>query len=236
MSKLLQDWTPGYFTDLFLSVFLILVFIVSFIKRKKHPSFKFFPFYFASFIILQLHYYIAIIFFFKPSYRKNIPLVNSYIDRITTIAEFFVFMYFLYCSIKSVQKKKLTMWLAIVGLTIAVAIILKEVFWDGAVKYRSLTNIYILESSSMLIPCFFYYHELFSASPKLKLRQDANFWTITGLTIYLICTLPITFVLAYLSEIDYPLYIQVYSIIHIFYIFLFTLIIKSYLCKPINLT
>lgn len=84
--------------------------------------------------------------------------------------------------------------------------------------------------------CYFYYREIFSLFPKTNLLQNANFWTVTGLSLYLICTLPITFVLGYLDNIDYLLYIQVYTIIYVFYIFLFILIIKSYLCKPTNLT
>ncbi len=115
-------------------------------------------------------------------------------------------------------------------------IFLKDLIKEGRLRYYSLTNIYIIESFSMLVPCFFYYYELFSFSSKINLKQNANFWTVTGLTFYLFCTLPITFVLAYLEKSDYTLYLNVYSIIYVFYSFLFIFIAKSYLCKPTNLT
>ena len=208
----------------------------SIIKRKKHSQFKFFPFYFTTFIILQLEFYCVLIFFIDKPYFKKISLLHRYTDTFVTLTEFFAFMYFFYHVIKNTKKKKLIKWLAITGIATGTLIILTDIFVKGFMRQRSLTNIYILESSIMLIPCYFYYRELFSLSPKTNLLQNANFWTVTGLSFYLICTLPITFVLDYLANIDYLLYTQVYSIIYVFYIFFFILIIKSYLCKPTNLT
>ena len=117
-------------------------------------------------------------------------------------------MYFFYHTLKNTERKKLIKWFAITVITIGILFILRDTFIKGHLRYKSLTNIYILGSSIMLIPCYFYYREIFSLFPKTNLLQNANFWTVTGLSFYLICTLPITFVLAYLDNIDYLLYIK----------------------------
>lgn len=236
MDKLIEHWKTSYYTDLLLSISLISVFIISLTKRKKYPQFKFFPFYFASFIVLQFKVYLSAILSVDNPYRlKILSPMGNYIDYFVTLAEFIAFIYFFYCIIRNNKKRKLIKWLTGMGLSIALFILLKDIFYNGSFWYSSLTNVYIVESLILLVPCFFYYRELFTFPPKLNLLHEANFWTVTGLTFYLLCTFPITFISFYLAKTNYSIYAQTFSIIYLFYILLFLMIIKSYLCKPTNL-
>lgn len=62
MNELIQFWAKGYYIEPLLTITIICVFFISIIKRKKHPQFKFFPFYLATFIILQLGSYSNTVF------------------------------------------------------------------------------------------------------------------------------------------------------------------------------
>ncbi len=230
MKKLIQFWDSTFYTDLLFTIALIIVFFISCIKRKKHPQFKLLPFYFGTFIIIRIFYYIGVL----DLYPKLTLWLNDYIDGFVTLIEFCSFMYFFFFAIRNIKKRKFVKKITLAILIISSLIILRDAAQYQILRYSSLTNIYIIETFSLLIPCFIYYHELFTSIPKLNLLQEANFWTTTGLTFYLICTLPITFVLVYFFKTDYQIYLNVYTVIHLFYIFLFLMIIKSYLCKETN--
>ena len=71
MSELIQFWANGYFIEPLLTITIICVFFISITKRKKHPQFKFFPFYLATFIILQLSSYSNTVFFTNKPFSIN---------------------------------------------------------------------------------------------------------------------------------------------------------------------
>lgn len=235
MSSLIKYLQRGYYTDLFLTVTLFLVFAISLGRRKKHPQFKFLPFYFSAFFIFSLFSYVKISFFSDSPFRKNLSVIADYIDAFVTLTEFFAFMYMFNMIIINTKKKRLIKWLTVSALVIFIFIISKHLLFDPTRFYPSLTYLYILESSILVIPCAFYYYELFVFSPRLDLLQDANFWTVTGLTFYLFCTLPLNFVLYHYMKTNYLIYVDIFSIINLFYVLLFVMIIKSYLCKKTSL-
>jgi hypothetical protein len=235
MTRLINFWSINLFIDLLLTIVLFGAFFISFTNRNKHPQLKFLPLYFASFIFLNLFHYIDTVFF-EDNASVNISWMADYIDATVTLLEFLAFIYLLHCNIQSKEKRLLIKWIAIAGTTIMVIVAFTDTLIYSSIRYRSLTFIYLLESVLLLIPCLFFFYQLFTSPPKLKLIQNADFWAITGLTFYIICTFPISLVLIYFFETDYKMYLQTFIIIYVFYILLFLMIIKSYLCRATSLT
>lgn len=231
MSSLIRFWISHYFTDLLLTITLFLVFIMSLIKGKNHPQYRFFPIYFFSFIILQLLNYSYFIISNDDITRKKIIWVSMYADWLVTLIEFLAFTYFFYSVIKHIQKIKLIRWVFLTTTFITIIIVVFDTFNKRALSHSSISTIYILESLSIILFCFLYYHELFSVSSRANLLHDTSFWTATGLTFYSLCTLPATFVLNYYIKLDYLFYAKIFTIIHVFYLLLFAMIIKSFSCK-----
>jgi hypothetical protein len=84
---------------------------------------------------------------------------------------------------------------------------------------------------SLLIPCAFYYTEIFRLKPNLQLAQEPSFWVVTGLSFVLICTFPLSLCINYLYQTNKIVYSNLYSIFYIFYFLLFLMIIRGHLCK-----
>ncbi len=231
MNGLLQFWINDYFTDLILTLTLIVVFVLSITKGKKHPQFKYFPVYFLSFLILQFFNYSYFIPDADSTLRNTIARTGYYIDWMVTIIEYFAFTYFFFSINNNSLKRKVIKWSFIIVTLLASFFVLNDVLTKSKLSYNSISATYVLESISLILFCYLYFHELFTKFQKTNLLQDTNFWTVTGLTFYSICTLPTTLVLNYYITIDYLFYAKIFTIIHVFYLLLFVLIIKSFSCK-----
>lgn len=218
-----------FFTDGFLTCVLAFMLILSISRHKKFPQLRLFPFYFGSFFLLQL-YVVGNLLGFPSSYQRAINIGSLYLDAFVTLIEFAAFMYFLHYVIQDTRKKtwlkKATKFLIIAFL---VVFIHNSVYW-GEIQYGSISAVYVLEALCVLIGCFFYYRQLFTLFPNLNLMKQPDFWIATGLTFYAIGTLPITFLLNYYEKNDDLLYRQLFSVVYIFYILLYLMILKAYYC------
>ena len=232
MNKLIEVWKASYFTDPLLTIVLIILLIIALKKRKNYPQFKLFPIYFALFIILKLEQFIYFPFFYRGVHPAFYVRLYNYFDCLVTLSEFFVFMYFFYSILNGSKLKKIIIALTTVGLIIFFFIIFHDLFSYQKLEYVSLNNIYIIELLILLLSCSFYYIELFRSNPVLKLTNTPDFWVAGGLTFYLACTLPITIIIPYIFKTNSLLYLNLYSIIYLFYILLFLMTIRAYLCKP----
>lgn len=231
MNGLLQFWINDYFTDLLLTLTLVLVLVLSLTKGKKYSQYKYFPFYFFSFLMLQFFNYSYFVPTNDTSLRNAIGRAGYYIDWTVTIIEYFAFTYFFHSINCNPKKKKIIKWSFVIVTTLAASVVFNDILNKPRLSYNSISTTYVLESLSLMLFCFLYFHELFTKFQKTNLLQDANFWTVTGLTFYSICTLPTTLVLNYYIKIDYLFYAKIFTIIHVFYLLLFALIIKSFSCK-----
>lgn len=230
MDGLIKFWINDYFTDLLLTLALILVLIISVNRRSKHLQFKFFPLYFTSFLILQLLNYSYYLFDVKTMQVK-IAWFGRYIDILVTLIELFAFTYFFYTYFAKSPIARVIKLTYIITTGISLTLIVIETVLTGRVSYSSISLIYILESLVIMFYCFCYYRTLFTKLHRINLLQDSAFWTATGLAFFSICTLPATFVLKYSIHYDYLFYTKVFTIIHVFYFLLFAMIIKSFSCK-----
>ena len=228
-------WGRDYCSDLVLSGCLILVFIISILKRKQHPQFRFLPYYFFSFILLQIIFYS---YYLIPEgshlIRKNL-FIRRYLDILVTIIEFLSFMYFFHSILKELRRKLLTKRISQVVLVVAIFIIVKFIIPAGYDNYQATTVIYLFASLALLPPCYFYYQELITHEQGMELLESANFWAASGIAFYSLCTLPTTLVLNYFYSTDFKVYQSIFSIINVFYVVLILMVCKSYFCKNTKL-
>jgi len=92
-------------------------------------------------------------------------------------------------------------------------------------------SVMVLESLFIVVPCLFYFYEVFKLSTP-NLRGNYSFWVITGILFYNACSIPIFLIAKYIEKhISARSYDAVVSFNFILYTCMFLLFIKAYLCK-----
>ncbi len=231
MEKIKILWDRTYYSELVLNLLLVVLLIVSIMNLKKHPQLRIFPIYIFSFILLKANIYSYYLLKGQPV-AETLKYIHGYSDLIVTLLEFLAFIYFFMSVFNSRKRKVVTLIITILFYIASFLITIFNLIPDINNNYDSLTLIYILESFALLVPCFFYFQELFFSTRRVNPLEIADFWAASGITFYTICTLPTSFFLDYFNRTDYALYQQLFSIVNIFYIVLFAMMLKSYLCKP----
>ena len=234
MNGLIDFWVNDYFTDLCLTIALFILLFASLGKGRRHSQFKYFPLYFGSFILLQAVNYSFYFDDIGGFSRKQVAWLGRYIDCVVTIIEYFAFTYFFVAVLKTRRTIHVVKASFIILSILCLFLAISDTMSKHIMTYSSISIIYMAELIGLAMFCFFYFHELFKTPPKAFLVQDPNFWTVTGLTFYSICTIPATVILNYFVQTNYLLYAKLFTIIHIFYLILFFMLIKSFYCAPLE--
>jgi hypothetical protein len=170
--------------------------------------------------------------FFELNMLPKIVKHYSYYDYFFTLIELLVFSHFFYLTLKTPRVKKTI--LITVGSFIPLFFYFlindKSVFIE--ISESTQSTVYTIEALILVIPAFYYFIELFKHPPKAILTNEPSFWVSTGILFFLICTLPFSLIENKLTKIDLALAVRLYAIFFIFYIILFIMIIRAYLCKP----
>ena len=232
MERITDIWVSVYFTEPILLNVILLTFIISIIKRKKQPSFRWLPFYLGIFLLFFLADYAYTILKF-PADQERFQRYQREVNFYITFLEMFVFTAFFFSELRSAILRKTLRAVCICTAAIFVLIYANTHLNHGFMTYSRLNIAYIVQLATLLIASAMYFVQLFREPPVSNLRNLPGFWIATGLSFYSLCTLPITIANTYFFQpARERIYVNLYSIIYIFYILLFILIIRSYLCRP----
>jgi len=224
-------WLEVYFTEPLLLVLLLITLIISIIRRKDFPAFRWLPLYLSLFLLVFLVDYAYNILLY-PVEQDRFQKYQRELNFYTTIAELLVFTGFIHTSLRKTRFKKILRALVIFCLFCFLIIYIVSHSRHGYISYASLNTIYIIELATLLCTSVFFFVHLFRSPPIANLRSLAGFWVATGLSFYCLCTLPLTIANSYFFTNARGLaYTNLFSIIYLFYIILFTLIIRSYQCR-----
>lgn len=222
MEKIYGFWENGFYTEVVLIIVLILALTIAFSNRKRIPGTKLFPFYFSSFLLLFLIEYVYHIYY--PSDVKFLLSLDNAMNLVVTVLECLAFLFFLYQNLTTRIVRNI-----IIIIAIPTSLLLLLLF-TNYLNLKTLHRLYLYESLMILSLCVVYFVELLKSKPKSKISESPSFWVVSGLVIYFLGTLPTTLITDYVYNLDYLLYANAYSIINLFYILLYLLIIKAYKC------
>lgn len=226
MEDLLKYLADSLFTPLLSLLIAIVGLIISFNKSKG--ILKIFTFYFFAFVLTQtISFSVLVIHQSWSSAHK----ISKVLDLLFTVLEFLIFIT-LFWTIFFGKSKKLLILLTLGFIIIAAYFSYRDLSLVGSINQTSLEHLYIAQSLFLLVPCIIYYINVFSLKEPLPLLQDEYFWVITGLSFFIVCTLPFSYLMKYLRIEEWVLYKYLYSIVYLFYCLLFTMIIRAILCKP----
>jgi hypothetical protein len=95
---------------------------------------------------------------------------------------------------------------------------------------KMISELFVLESLFLIIPCLFYFYELFKFPKLLPLKKDPNLWVVTGILFLSVASLPLFLVIVLLLKMNGNFEL-VYSLNYLLYILLFALLILASLCE-----
>lgn len=201
--------------------------IVATTKRKKNSLLKNFIVYFAFFLFDIIGCDIYQLFFNKLNFRYD-----EYIDYLFTLVELLIFSIFFYNILNNTILKKLIQVITLAFILFAIVSILTNKYFYYAISQQARNRIYTIEAIVLIFYCVFYYIGLFKKSIYPDLINEPSFWIVTGISFFMICTLPYSLMEIYLLKNFKLIGYQLYSIFYVFYILLFIMIIKGFYCKP----
>lgn len=223
MQDLISFWKANYYTTLLLSIVLCVTFIISLKNRKKFQLLKYIPLYTITLFLVclssDLHSASHIITFLR---------LTHYLDYFFTLLELIIFSHFYYYLINNRIIKKTIIPVNLAFFVFYVYMLVQDESFYKAVSEKTQTIVYTIEGLILLLVCLTYFIELFKKPAYLNLKNDPAFWVSTGLLFFLTCTLPFSVLENYITNSE--LISWLYPIFYIFYILLFSMIIRAYLC------
>jgi hypothetical protein len=230
LENLFRQWALSYFLDPATVLTALIGFVIFISKNDKQNTAYIFLDYFIAYILLKL------IFFASPllpqSWRPNWISIERLADYIFTLIEFLIFFVFFKTVLYFSSHKRILVIICYIFMSTGCAILFHDIAVFGKVRNSSVLFLFNVQAVSLLIPCIFYCLQIFKLKPTLNLLQEAAFWITTGLSFFMLSTLPFSLLLNSFSKSNSTIYFDLFDLFYCFYIILFSMIIRAYLCKP----
>ena len=99
-----------------------------------------------------------------------------------------------------------------------------------ATRPKTSAFFFVTDCVFLVVPCLFYFYELFSKLNLRPLKDQPSFWVITGILFLHACDIPLFLTVPFLENYQGAAYTLNYILFSIF----FVLLIRAYLCPPQN--
>ena len=232
MKMILKDWALSYYTQPLLILVLCITLIISIRKRHKYKILNRFPFYIIFLLMVYVTGTASTLSFATKYHPEFFWGLTQYTDYGFTIFENVIFSVFFYQLVDNIIMKRIIILLSLVFILFSVYMfITAQGFYQFNFQITKST-VYTVEGAIMLVISLLYFAELFKKPPNLNLKNEPVFWISTGALFFFAGTLPYSVLENHLIRNYRELYLPSYSIFYIFYILLFLMIIRAYLCKP----
>ena len=225
MYSLLYYLAETYYTPLILLSLSLATAIIGYRNRHKFNYLRLFPIY-AVAAAVQIIISLSCVFFIIPSYK----LLINYSSVAFAIIEFFIFYNLLFQIIRDKFLKRSMEVARFAFPVLTLCVWLNSSFSNFIPLSFNIINLILL-----LIPCLFFFYEIFNTVPSTTLANQPSFWIITGFAFMIICTLPFYLLENYFFINMIDLYNKICALSYVFYCLLFILICKAFLCKQIML-
>jgi hypothetical protein len=230
MKDLWHFWALMFFTPPIAIFVAIIGFIIS--LKNKSRKFKYFPFYFALYLITNFSIVGPLI---SNRHTRTSSIITDYLDHSFTFLEFFIFFHYMKSNTQNIFVRKSYKYLMILFSVIFFYASFHDIVLFKKVTKETKNITYTIEGLVLIVPCMFFLKKYFIGATETIMLKDPDFWIITGFLFAIVCTLPYSFLENYILHQYHNLYPTTYSIFYVFYILLFLMIIKGMLCKPLKL-
>jgi hypothetical protein len=227
-----QPFSISFWSAIFMMTAATAAFIASIKFGYRMKVLKFLPYYtMASLLQCSIGFYY--LYILRNRDLRWVEAVDIS-ENIFVLLEFILLNIFLIRSIVSKPKKKIT------GVIASIFLLFLLIAWIrpyGPMHHigflYSFPNLYAWGSLFIVIPCLFYFYELFKFRHIANLESDPNFWVVVGIFFYNSCSIPL-FLLFPIIRFKIESFAQLFnSLNYILYGIFFLLLARaSYLARP----
>lgn len=210
-----------YYIPIVLIVVCLTTALLGYYRKHKFVYLRLFPAY-AMASAIQIVISLACVFFVIPTFQ----LIINYTNVGFVIIEFFIFYDLLFQIIRNKHLKRIMQLMQILFIILSTYIFVNYPIFPIPLLFN------IINSFLLLIPCLFFFYEVFNTTPSTSLANQPAFWIVTGFAFMIICTLPFYFLETFFLNNMPDLYNRICTLNYVFYCLLFFLICRAYLCKP----
>lgn len=232
MNNLLESWSHQYYLEPFLCMLLIITSMVAYKYKTAHKIMKHIPVYIISLLIVYISGSFSSYLSDSNSFKIILAVIASYCDYFFIPLELIIFSRIYYQLIVNSKFKTAIVLTNVIFIFYFLYKLIEDKQFPLGTTDRTQAEVYVMEGAILLPSCLFYFIELFLKQSNLSLKNEPAFWLSTGLLFFLGCTLPYSILENYLRTNNFTLLPTSYTIYYVFYILLFIMIIKAYLCKP----
>lgn len=207
-----------YFEGLMIFVCLI-AFIFSLRYYRRHRALRIVPYYIAIWLLMdgvEFYNYIS------PRGDRFANALDNIGAVIITIFEFCVFSLLILRFIEGARRR-----LAI-KLNTVIFFIAEIFLYFRAYPRNPIISMCMLEAAALVLPCVFYFYELFTNMNTKALKDRPSFWIVTGIIYQGVYNACLTLSMAYMGRFSDG----AYDFAILFYCILFVLFMRAYKCKP----
>lgn len=200
--KMLGGWHKGYYGDPFMFVCELTAIIIGLMYQRKNTIGQFFLFYIIFDItILILDEYFA---HFSNLTNKEGNLFVYITNSLIFVCELLVYFFFFQKTLQSKSIKKIMPVLGVFFIVLTSFYLLHTIFYQvPKMGFIDMNYLGVIEFVFLIVPCIFYFSELFIKPSEKKLLKRPSFWITTGIFFYSFISIPFFFISDYLAESKY---------------------------------
>ncbi len=229
-SRLIDQFQNTYYTQLMTFIAELAALIIGMLYVRKDKAGQFFIAYIAfDFCILLAGWYIKIDTSISRNFNSYFPNTSN---TLVAYVELLVYFYFFSKILEGNKIKKILTGLTVLYSLILIVFITTK-FGFITTRYDYITVIIgATEFLFLLVPCVYYFLQLFKTKSTLRLTEKPSFWIVTGIFFYCFISVPFYVIRRYLVN-SYP---ELFGIIgatffYIPFIVNILFLIKAFLCK-----
>lgn len=226
MEKLLDFWKDTYFLDPLAHCIALCGICVYQFNKESAQSLNSFSWYLFLYLLLMIPVWGSRISFFENQWPTFV-LIRRWYDCFLTISEFLIFQsFFIKNTISFAYFIKL---LKYVFLIIAFLILLASLINKGSIGQAYLFILFTVQSIFLIVSSAMQLVSLYLNEQEKPLEKFPAFWIGCGVFYFHFCTLPLSFLINFHKYDQFILNLT--PVFICFYCLLFSLIIKSFLCR-----
>jgi hypothetical protein len=229
-NKVIEQLESNYYSELVMLCTELTALIIGLLYIRKDKAGQFFIAYIAfDFCILLAD------FFFTTSTGISKKFTSGFINTTNTLIAFIELLVYFQLFLKILDSQKIKKILAVLTVIYCAIIIifLSTKFSFITSRYNYISNITgTIEFVFLLIPCIYYFLQLFKTNSPLPLTDRPSFWIVIGIFLYSLISIPYYLLYSYIVNSHLELR-QIFNacLYYIPFTANFIFLIKAFLCK-----